>query len=836
MAQFESFRRPPIYARGTGRSGPRMAAELPVTLTDDGGPVTKTAQFLIAGPGDVERLLPGQVVTRSPHPGCVDAEETMMPFVELASENLPWRYSPDTPAAGALRPWLVLVVGTPADVTVNADEVTLSGTVFAAHPLAESHKWAHVHDVPGRTLCRILSPIDLATNTDYVAALVPGWRLVGDDLQDSWGPGTATVTLPCFDSWTFHTTPDPGDFKSIAARLEPLDAAEDADLKTKSFGRARVAVGIMTNTALSAGGALTAIPRAGEPPIAEPLPAAVATAVEPLTKNLTDPDGRWVLAMPRYDAPWWPGPVAGQPWVWPLPGDQDVPPGWRSQLRVDPRFRGAAGLGSWIGIAWQDRIADGAARQAGAVAAAAQRIRSLVIGLEAARGLWRNRMPDDPLAALGTLSVLLGRMPATTGGSALSAIAGRTPGLIPALFSSAAKRMLRRRGPLERAAQPGATHLGGLFAAANGCPAPQSPRPEDSAVIDRLRDMSDEQAGHLVWNDAFDALFGYYQSDQPAERVAASVDQHTAQLLVDIFRVEPPPPAACEPLPDLIAFANSVAAGIDPTIDRPVVVDRVLGPINGLRPPLLAEPDIAPELDIPLWRFLADNAPDWLLPGGGDIPMDRVLAVQSNPAFIDALLVGANVQTLGELRWRNIPITSMWTPLRRFWQRIDITADDIATDIKSIIAIDTGTPFWTDGTDLGDVSHLSDPAHGISLVVVFHTDLFRRYPSTAVYLTPNRGGPDPWADPVPDVDADPADRAYPSFSGTLTPELVFFGFDVAPSAAADHWVVLEEPPPGYRFRQDAAAAAAAGDAAVFARTTFATPVRVFLGNLLGDPV
>jgi hypothetical protein len=248
-----------------------------------------------------------------------------------------------------------------------------------------------------------------------------------------------------------------------------------------------------------------------------------------------------------------------------------------------------------------------------------------------------------------------------------------------------------------------------------------------------------------------------------------------------------------------------------------------------LREPLLAAPDVAPELDIPLWGFLADNAPDWLLPGGGDIPPDRVLAVQTNPAFVEAVLIGANEQTLGELRWRNLPITSRWTPLRRFWQRINIDKGEVATDIRSVIALDTDLPLWPDNTELGDVSHLSDPTHGASLVVVLHTELFRRYPSTIVYLTPNPDGADVWGD-VPNVDDPAVDREYPSFSGTLTPELVFFGFGVPPAAGRDHWLVLEEPPPGYRFRHPAADASA--DGAVFGSTTFAPPVRVFLGNLL----
>ena len=89
---------------------------------------------------------------------------------------------------------------------------------------------------------------------------------------------------------------------------------------------------------------------------------------------------------------------------------------------------------------------------------------------------------------------------------------------------------------------------------------------------------------------------------------------------------------------------------------------------------------------------------------------------------------------------------------------------------------------------------------------------------------------------MPKVDLPGVDRTYPSFSGSLNPDLVFFGFDVPPSAGSDHWVVLEEPPPGYRFLRPGAdgspSAAGISDAATFANKTFFPPTRVFLGNLL----
>ncbi|HEY8718645.1 hypothetical protein [Pengzhenrongella sp.] len=854
MNDFVAWQRPAVYALATDPpTSARLAADLPITLHDDDGDLAPApASFLLAGPGDVANLAGGQITGRRPHPGCIDAEATMMAHVELATPDLPWRYSPQPQAAGlvAVRPWLVLVVGTPAEVTRLADgRVRLTSgeqfegkTLFDWHPLTDAHRWAHVHTIVDHSpFSRIISPRKLDTGQDYVAALVPCWRAVlnpdgTSTLADSWPGGAGTVTLTCFDSWGFRTTTEQGDFASIAQRLEPLSDDDQTLLAEKQFGRARVTIGPVPGTVLAAGAALTVVPKDGEPPVADPLPADVAATIEALASDLTDA-GRWVLTVPRYDVPWHPGPVEGEDWQWPPPGDDVVPDGWRREMRADPRHRGAAGLGAWVAIAWQDRIADGAARQAAAVAAAAQRIRHLTLGLRAARSLWNRRVPTDSLARLATLAPLLGRMPVDGAGSALGTLADRTPALAPALFSSAARRMLRRRGPLARAAQPGATSLPGLIVAANRCPDPQKLSDGEHRILRALADPgSVEHLAGALRERADEVLTQFYDNADTAGPVAQTLreDPHVLLDLLDAVRGEPPV-SSCSPLADLGAFADSVAKGIDPTVARPVVVARVLGTIGGLRAPFLAEPDVSPEIDIPLWKFLSDNSPDWLLPGSGDIPPDRVLAVATNPPFVDAVLLGANVQTLGELRWRNLPITTRWTPLRRFWQRVNVAAGGVATDIRPVVALNTDLPLWPDASPLGDLTHLADPSHGANLVVVLHTELFRRYPATLVYLVKNAGGATPWAG-VPEVDTGPnpgnppPHRDYPSFSGTLTPDLVFFGFGVPPSAGLDHWLVLEEPPPGYRFAYTPGDASPEG--ATFAEHTFDPPVRVFLGNLL----
>src|SRR5262249_20723429 len=248
----------------------------------------------------------------------------------------------------------------------------------------------------------------------------------------------------------------------------------------------------------------------------------------------------------------------------------------------------------------------------------------------------------------------------------------------------------------------------------------------------------------------------------------------------------------CRPV-DLAELGRRVSAAVDPTVDHPLVVDRVLGTLSGLKEPRLAPPQLAPELALPMWKFLDEQARDWLLAGAGDLPLHSVVAVQTNPVFVDAFLTGANHQALGELRWRNIPIETGWTPLRRFWQRIAFATGPEGghadTDIRPHLS-------WSAGSALGALSHQVDSAGARQLVIVFRTELFRRFPATVVYLTPaaQDGAGNPVWTSTPDTDVDTVPRVHPTMTGSVGPDVVFFGFPVPPGAGRDHWIVLEEPP------------------------------------------
>jgi len=55
----------------------------------------------------VKRLAAGAITRRFPAPGASNAEATKLALVEFSAPDAPWRYTPERPAAGRLRPWLV---------------------------------------------------------------------------------------------------------------------------------------------------------------------------------------------------------------------------------------------------------------------------------------------------------------------------------------------------------------------------------------------------------------------------------------------------------------------------------------------------------------------------------------------------------------------------------------------------------------------------------------------------------------------------------------------------------------------------------------------------------
>jgi hypothetical protein len=846
---FYGWQRSGVYdlAPGTLEEG-RLQASVEITLQNRENPaeqVTRSLDFLIAGPPDISGILPGAITVHYPPANSTNAETTKFPYLEFKPTDLPWRYSPELASGDSLRPWIVLVVGTPQDVQLEANQmVTLTTAAQDDHDLTESARWAHVQDDGGRVCSRVLSPKELTADQEWVAALVPAFNDAGDD---SWD-GSGSVVLPCYHFWHFRTSAL-GDFRTLASKLKPGVADPELGRAPLHYPRVEPVAELHVRGALAPIGGSDAA-----------LDADVEADVAELLTPLIDPRGRPVVSLPRYGEPWAPDPST-------------VP--WGAAANGDPRHRGTAGLGLWAGIELQDTIVDAAADQVGALDIAEQRIRQLSLGLAAVRSLWNRRLPSDPAQRLQLYGPSMRRMPAA-GGSVLDAISGAGRPLPPRLFSSAARRVLRP-GPARTAlADPQANRPDRVLDQANTCPRPPErvvdglPHGDlvskifDLPSLEELADKDPSREGLQAFLERFIVTVEESEFLDLLEQIVEFVrerfeepeslpllvlleiliainnaDKEELGRLVETFPFEPeepeieslvdfarglssdPPKRPCRPV-DLTQLEETLTASIDPTVDQPLVVRRVLAGISGLdmtQP--LAPVEVCVGLDLPVWTFLRDQAPDWLLPGVNSLEEDAVVGMESNPTFVDAFLLGLNTQVLSELRWRNLRIATGCTPMRTFWGQIDLAGDRSMPDIR-------GVDIWSDDSTLGDPSHQPPPVTAANdLVLVFRSDLFRRYPNTLVYAAPVAldGGEPDWEAEPPFGDGD---RLYPTFQGSIGEDITFFRFELQPVDAREYWIALEEPPSGYSFRNDAPVAEDVNDGANFADLTFSNPTRVLI--------
>jgi hypothetical protein len=868
MLKFLSWSRERVGELATSVESGRARAETSITLTGrnaDGTITTvetRTLAFLLSGPADVLGLKPGAITGRFPAPGTLDAESDKCCHVEFRDPKLPWRYTPaPNPAegTGGLHPWVALVVGTEGDeLTLASGTVTLSVAVQKAHPLDALSDpgplaWAHVQiDDAGRRVARVLSGRRLELGQAYLVALVPAFHASG---AKAWS-GTAPVTLRAYDVWRFGTAAPGASFRDLAARIQP-GAADPTTTGHAPLDYPRVPAipDLQIRGALAPIGATDA-----------PEPQEIAEDMAALASSQVDDAGRPVIGLPRYGDAWVADPIATT---------------WGTTLNRDPRHRGVAGIGLGLGIQLQEELAAEAAEHVGDLQEASQRVSDLVLGQSASVSLWRQRVPRNPLRQLWVFGPALRR--AVTENGPIADLATAPDRALPAgLFSTAARRVLRT-GPVRTAVlDGGSADPADILNSVNTCPAPPE-RSEDGVVL-RDADLADFEerrrrvlaTGEIDFGRVADGLaqLDIGQVRPPLRDLATTIHQRlltaarakrtapyargielilrgmavtnapalqaleTAMIeflqqfdslggeigdLLFVLRQLDEPPSVelpCVPvrLPELCA---GVSSAFDPRGAGAFICTRVLSTIDRLDPAQpLAPPEVCIGLDRPVWRDLAAHFSDWLLPGVGALPEDSVIALETNPTFIDALLVGYNTQLLSELRWRNQPLATGCTPLRVFWGRADTVTGDIVRDTDGIAG-------WGGASSLGDSSHRPDGAASADLVLVFRGRLFDRYPKTLSYLVSAlRGG-------AVDFNEDPATdavRVLPSFQGRIGPDVTFFGFQGFPSGEVRrHWVLLEEPPAGVRFYNARAKVPPANaDGAAFASFTFADPVRVLI--------
>jgi hypothetical protein len=242
---------------------------------------------------------------------------------------------------------------------------------------------------------------------------------------------------------------------------------------------------------------------------------------------------------------------------------------------------------------------------------------------------------------------------------------------------------------------------------------------------------------------------------------------------------------------DLRAIRTAVLAAINPDVTIPARLAKRqhLGSGTHQRAPLeRIESDV--EFPQPMYEPLAAISQDLILPGVQTVPPNTVSILQTNRRFLESYMLGLNDALSGEVLWRGAPVYLWTTYFRQFWDVRGLLNPDAAPpeeskDIRRLAA-------WAAASQLG--SHDPRPSSGGErAVVLVRGDLLKRYRDTLLYLVPSQ------VDGRPALDEygchGDADHVWPILSGTLPPDLSFFGFNLTPSdlcAGAGYFLVLEQ--------------------------------------------
>jgi len=162
-----------------------------------------------------------------------------------------------------------------------------------------------------------------------------------------------------------------------------------------------------------------------------------------------------------------------------------------------------------------------------------------------------------------------------------------------------------------------------------------------------------------------------------------------------------------------------------------------------------------------MYEPLANLSPEWMLPGISSIPIDTAVLLQPNAHFVEAYMVGLNEEFARELLWRQFPAERRETWFQNFW------TTGGTPDIPAVAQFNPAVHLG--GNTLGS----NDPGR---IVLLFHANLFQRYPNALVSAVQAVWNP-------PDLHGVVnrglgTSRQWPIFQGKIGNEYRFFGFDI----------------------------------------------------------
>jgi hypothetical protein len=296
-------------------------------------------------------------------------------------------------------------------------------------------------------------------------------------------------------------------------------------------------------------------------------------------------------------------------------------------------------------------------------------------------------------------------------------------------------------------------------------------------------------------------------TDAVRQQVAASFRAAAADAQAKITPVipaaPPPDPTPIDPAP-LAALAAQVRGSLDPSATVPGVVAARLqnAPLTEVSTETLYPLRAGVSFPQPLGDRVAAEYPDRLIPGIGAFPDESLAILASDPATVEAIIVGANSELSRELLWNRVPADRTATFFSRFWDSVDAATGGPANDLTGPIG------GWPQNSALG--AHLTAASDA---VLVLRGEFVRRFPQALICACPAVPPPagSGSATRMPDLTS----RTEPLFAGQFGPDTRYLGFSfsVATATGGDgglgYYLVFQEHAASLRFGLDEPQAAPA---------------------------
>ncbi len=807
--------------------------DLTLALNGAPQPAFTGPQLTLLGPGAAAGISRSAIVRTDPTNAARGVEENYLAQVELARPDLPWMFTPASPnGQNRLRPWFVLIVldasSPDADVQAGTPLPRITVKDSELPDLNDSWAWAHVQATiddganpadalapasGGAAVARLLCPRRLSPDTSYLACIVPSTLVgvqsglglpldPGPAVAPAWTAGSGqSVTLPVYYSWRFSTG-DAGDFKSLVLRIKGVTPTD-----IQGFGVRPVDVSAPWQTPPQIGGGATvqmdgafgigldfppdpSFLDAFQPRLEKLLnfPADLNPTIATSDTNVPGADPTLSAVAP----PIYGGRHAG---VDRVPDNS----GWLNSLNLDPRRRIAAAFGTRYVQENQEFLMAQAWNQLGAVQEA-NRLQALAeLVSEVA-----DRMHARHFKTLGTSELFGIAAPARTrvklgGVETLQASAAATQVPLGAL-SVAFRRAARPQGPLGRRAfartntQVIQKGLANVLQAA-----PPALQLDGIATLSAPPVGLSGATGTIIlrsWGGIQTIEAGVPPPPPDLNMLRGGMDGKTQDLKGIGLNIGPPvlltfpPPPVPVPVPsvtDILTAQLLPSAGIARRFADRVRIPARFG-VTGSSQRVMAYPTFT----APLALALLTRHKDWLLPGLGNFPDDKVTILFTNTQWIESFLAGVNHEINRELLWRGYPTDRLGTPFQYFWPR-----PDRQPDIPPMTQWDINTPLGANGAANG-------PDAENMVVLLVRGELLHRYPNTIAYAA--HGAIDtvqnkltldnsqPWIAPqfLIKLDSKTTVFAYPIPPASIRSDI--------PNGNAGFYFVFTEPETGPRFR------------------------------------